>query len=192
MVKTVQLDIPLNILVGLGISWMARGRLVREESVLNKYFLVNLLYAVFVFAPVGFFLYYNYTDWSLMYFVDPKTLDASCGVAAGYGYIFGSLAGFYAGWICIKRGRADFIAPMAIAVSCVLGLYTLVTLPRLLNVGTYAQYHSDYDMPFILFTRLFLHLLWIGAYCGLPLYLIWRKLSGEESVSRADRPVDDH
>ncbi len=67
MVKTVYIDIPLNILVGLGVCWLAREKLKEEESVFNKYFLADILYTLFFFAPVGFFLYYAYTDWSLMY-----------------------------------------------------------------------------------------------------------------------------
>ena len=107
-----------------------------------------LLFAGAGVAVPGLAFLEKYPDWDLQYFVDSSTLPV--GVPAAFAAVV-----IIAGFLGAKCG-ARYPRLVAAAAS-LLGLFTIATLPRTLQMGTHAEYLAGATAP------LGADFLWFGA-----------------------------
>ena len=73
--------IPIGLLLGMSLAWLARGELARSEAplVLARPFLVAVGFGAIVYAPVVAYFLVSHGDWSYLYLVRhaelPSALD---------------------------------------------------------------------------------------------------------------------
>ncbi|AKV03867.1 hypothetical protein AKJ09_10530 [Labilithrix luteola] len=138
--------IPVGLLVGMTLAWLARSELARSEVplVLARPFLVALGLSVLVFAPVvGYFAAFH-GDWAYLYLVRwnrvPSALDLAFVLVAAAQIPLGfALA---SPWAIAKRS-SRFLTASAIALGVVLAA-SAVTARRLGVSATYAQYQGGF------------------------------------------------
>lgn len=118
-----------------------------RHAVRNWYFLALVMFQLFFFIPLGTYLYFYYPDWSLMFFADPAAMDPVAvrltGLFAVAGYMIAAMVGFAVSATLIRKDRARqaWIATVVVAVG--LGVFSLITMTRLMEVGTYAEFTAS-------------------------------------------------
>ncbi|MFO8058859.1 MAG: hypothetical protein R6V10_16350 [bacterium] len=148
MIKTVQFDITASLVLGLVVPLLCPAYVKQARyAVRNWYFMALVMFQLFFFIPLGTYLYFYYPDWSLMFFADPAAMDPVAvrltGLFAVSGYMIAAMAGFAVSATLIRKNRARQ-AWMAFAVLAAgLGLFSLITMPRLMEVGTYAEFTAS-------------------------------------------------
>jgi len=144
---TVPFDIILSFILGAVIVLACSARVKEEESAFfNPYFLGAVLFEVCFFLPFGVYLYYFYPDWSWMYFFDPGKLQPQTlkllGLVAMACYLGSLILGFQVAQFLIRQGRAK-VALLMIATALVgLGIFSLITINRLMFIGSYADFQA--------------------------------------------------
>jgi hypothetical protein len=143
--KTVPFDILLNFIIGMlaALAWREGVRRHRNLA-LNRYLLGVVLFELFFFIPLGAYLYFFFPDWSLMYFVDPAALSEGAREAVGGAalacYLAAIMGGFLLAAYLVRKDRGG-IAMLILALAALgLGVFSAVTLARLMGVGTCAQF----------------------------------------------------
>ena len=130
-------DIPFAFVAAGTLSWRAQGR--RPD--------LAMLYVGAGIAVPGLAFLEAYPDWDWQYFVDSTSLPM------GTSAIFCGLL-MIAGWAGQKAGAC--CPKVVVAVAALLGVFSLVTLPRTLYVGDRAAYLADQaaflPMSFIVFS----------------------------------------
>jgi len=144
---TVPFDIVLSFIFGAVIALAGSAR-VREvkSAFLNPYFLAAILFEVCFFLPFGVYLYYFYPDWSWMYFFDPGKLELRTlkllGFLAMAGYLGSLILGFQVAQFLIRQGRGKVAWGMVLTALVALGLFGLLTINRLMFIGSYSDYRT--------------------------------------------------
>jgi hypothetical protein len=131
--------------LGLLVALACReGVSAHKNLVVNRYLLGVVLFELFFFIPLGAYLYFFYPDWSLMYFVDPGTLDQGARVMVGATALCGYMAAIVSGYILAARllrtDRDGAVMIIFIATALILGVFSLVTMSRLMGIGAYSDW----------------------------------------------------
>jgi len=121
-----------------------RGIGSARSLLLNRYFLATVLIEIFLFIPLGAYLISFYPAWSLTYFTDPGTwqtenLEWLAGGAMA-GYLAANIAGFALAARLVRSGRSRDAWFALLGIAAVLGIFSLITLPQLTLVGTFADW----------------------------------------------------
>ena len=190
MIQTVPVDIQLNVITGLLLAGQSSGLLVKPETgPFNRAFLITMGFGIFVFLPIGAYLFIEWADWSLMYFIDPARLAPgwSLGLAL-LSYQVSLATGFFTGHHLHFHGKITIYWILVAAFVFLFAAFSFFTYDRLLNVGSYEEFHSVGGVEPIIKTRLFFIFIPIFIYFGAPLYFIvssLKKLSASENI-----PID--
>jgi hypothetical protein len=145
---TVPFDILLSFIFGAGIALACAPQVKGAGSaVLNPCFLGAVLFEIFFFLPFGIYLYCFYTDWSWMYFINPAQLAPRTvkilGFAAMIGYLAALIAGFQVAQFLVRRRLEKTGWAMLGAALLALAVFSLLTINRLMNIGSYNAYFAD-------------------------------------------------
>lgn len=142
------LALPIGLLMGLSLAWLARVELAHSEIplVLTRPFLVSLGLGVLVYAPVVAYFVVMHGDWAYLYLVRftrvPSALDLTFVALAAAQVPLGlSIA---SRWAVARRGQ------VLLTFGVILGVIVLVTCiatsPRLAVSASFAQYHAGFGV----------------------------------------------
>ncbi len=140
------LSIPVGLLFGVALAWIARAELARYESplLLARPFVVALGFGLLVFGPVVGAFVALHGDWAYLYFVRwsrvPSALDLALAAFAGLQVPLGFAAA--APWAIAKRGNR--LARVAAVLGVLLVAAGVVFARRLGVSASYAQYHGGF------------------------------------------------
>lgn len=140
--------LPLGLLMGLTLAWLARGELARSEValVLARPFLVALGLGVLVYAPVvGYFLWFH-GDWAWLYLVRtsriPSAVDLGLVLLAG-----ASVPAGFAGAVPFASGkRGAPLFKVGAAIGGVVLVAGALVARRLAVSATYTQFHAGFGL----------------------------------------------
>lgn len=138
--------LPIGLLVGMSLAWLARAELARSEVplVLTRPFLVAAGFGAILFAPVVAYFVAMYNDWSYLYLVRPlavpSAVDMTLVLVAAAQVPLGF--GLAAPWAIAKRGPA--LLKVALVISAVLLIACVILARRLSVSASYAQYHAAF------------------------------------------------
>jgi hypothetical protein len=140
------LAMPVGVLLGMALAWVARAELARSEVplVLARPFLVALGLGLLVFAPVTGYFVWLHGDWAYLYLVRSGRIASAldlvlvlaCGASVPAGFALATP------WAIQRRSTA-----LLWASAGVLGLTLLATgilSARLRVSGSYAQVHGGF------------------------------------------------
>ncbi|HUT51943.1 MAG TPA: hypothetical protein VM658_00995 [bacterium] len=145
MSKTVPFDILLNFIIGMlaALAWR-EGLREHQSLAINRYLLGVVLFELFFFIPLGAYLYFFFPDWSLMYFVNPAALAESTREAVGglalLAYMAAIVGGFLLAADLVRKDRDGTAMLILLIAAVALGVFSALTLARLMGVGTYAEF----------------------------------------------------
>ncbi len=142
------LALPVGLLIGISLAWLARLELARSEVplVLARPFLVALGMGFLVFGPVVGYSVALHGDWAYLYLVRfnqmPSAIDLALVVVASAMVPLGfALA---TPWAMAKRGPALF--KLSAAIAAVLVIACAIGARRLSVSASYAQYHASFGV----------------------------------------------
>lgn len=140
------LALPIGLLLGLSLAWLARVELARSEVplVLARPFLVALGFAAIVYAPVVGYAVALHGDWAYLYLIRfarvPSAVDLGLVLIAAASVPAGFALG--APWALARRGR-PFVR-VGSAIAFVLVVMMILAVKRLAISASYAQYHEHF------------------------------------------------
>jgi hypothetical protein len=142
------LALPVGLLAGMSLAWLARAELTRSELplALARPFLVAVALGALVFGPVvGYFAAFH-GDWAYLYLVRwsgvPSAVDLVLVVMAAAQVPLGfALA---SRWAIAKRGVR--LLQVAFAVAIPVAVASVLASRRLTVSATYAQYHGAFGL----------------------------------------------
>lgn len=141
--KTIPFDLIFNFMLGLFIPYVARDRLRKIDTIfLNKYFGAVLLVAVAIMAPVGYFIFAYYPDWSMMYFVNPAGAHPYLKFVVVGMYIFANLLGYITGQSFVKQHRDKLALGLLITLGLVLGAFSAINAKRFYFLTGFRDYQD--------------------------------------------------
>ncbi len=154
MIKTVPIDLSLNLIIGLVLAGLAADYLqLPGIGVFNKALVWTILYGLLVFVPIGAVLFLFWPDWSLMYFLDPEQLPRHLSLTfALIAYQLALISGFFIGQLLVTNRRLETLILLIKANIAMLVFFSAMTLDRIFNVGSYDAFHSS-DGSLALFYR---------------------------------------
>jgi hypothetical protein len=140
------LALPVGLLLGMTLAWLARVELARSEVplLLARPFLVALAFGVIVFAPAAGYFAARHGDWTYLYLVRwsrvPSAVDLVLVLAAGLTIPLGfALA---TPWAIARRGARLFQVAAGVALAVVIAS---ALLARRLGVSaSFAQFHGGF------------------------------------------------
>ena len=101
-----------------------------------------LTFEAIIVWPVSLYYYLVYPDWSWMYFVDPRRLPNGMSLLVLLAFVAVLLGGYLTGWAMLRARREKHLfATIAGVFALLLGL-ALGLRGRLLNQGTFGEYHA--------------------------------------------------
>ena len=140
------LAIPVGLLLGMTLAWLARAELARSEVplLLARPFLIALGLGALVFAPVvGYFAAWH-GDWAYLYLVSssrvPSAVDLFLVLVAAIQVPLGFAIA--TPWAIAKRGARVF--QVMAGVAGVVVIVCAVAARRLSVSASYAQYHGGF------------------------------------------------
>jgi hypothetical protein len=140
------LAVPIGLLFGLSLAWLARVELARSEVplLLARPFLIALGFGAIVFGPVIGYSVALHGDWAYLYLVRyarvPSAVDLGLVILAAGSVPLGFAIG--APWALAKRGT-PFLRVGAV-IGVVLLVATALSLKRLGVSASYAQFHGGF------------------------------------------------
>jgi hypothetical protein len=140
------LAIPVGLLLGMTLAWVARAELARSEValVLTRPFLVALGLGAIVFAPVVGYFTALHGDWAYLYLVRwtriPSAVDLLlvllCAVQVPLGFAIATP------WAIARRGTR--LLQVNAAIALLLVVVCAVFARRLAVSASFAQYHGGF------------------------------------------------
>ncbi len=113
----------------------------------NWYFAALVMFELFFFIPLGTYLFFFYPDWSLMFFADPAAMQPVAlkltGLSAVAGYMIAAMGGFAVSSALIRKEKARKAWIIAGVLAAGLAVFSIITMTRLMEVGTYAQFTAS-------------------------------------------------
>ena len=140
------LAIPLGLIIGMTLAWVARAELARSEVplVLARPFLVALGLGTVVFAPVAGYFAALHGDWAYLYLVPwarvPSAVDLLLVVVAALQVPLGFAVA--TPWAIAKRGTR--LLQVNAAIAAVVVVVCAVFARRLSVSASFAQYHGGF------------------------------------------------
>ena len=142
------LALPISLLIGMSLAWLARVELARSEVplVLTRPFLVAAGLGAIVHAPVLAYFVTMHGDWTYLYLVRfsriPSAVDLAlvclAAVQVPLGFALASP------WAIAKRGPA--LLKAGAVVGALLVVACIVAARRLSVSASYAQYHAGFGV----------------------------------------------
>lgn len=147
MIKTVPFDIILSFMIGLAVPLLLADRVKRAGGVMSdQSFLATALFELFFFIPIGAYLYFFHTDWSLMYFVDPGQYGISTRILIGVVslslYMGATVLGYAAASFMVRAGMERKAAIVFVALAVLLGVFSAFTFRQLTMIGSFAEWRA--------------------------------------------------
>lgn len=140
------LAIPVGLLIGMTLAWIARAELARSEVplVLARPFLVACALGLFVFAPVVGYFAALHGDWAYLYLVRWSRVPSALDLLLVFGAAVQVPLGFAiaAPWAIAKRGTR--VLQVTAAVAAVLVIACAVCARRLSVSASFTQYHGGF------------------------------------------------
>ncbi len=140
------LALPIGLLIGMSLAWLARVELARSEVplVLARPFLVAAALGAIVHAPVVGYFVAMHGDWSYLYLIRfsriPSAVDLTLVVVAAAQVPLGfALA---SPWAMAKRGPA--LLKIGVAIGALLLAGCIIASRRLAVSASYAQFHAGF------------------------------------------------
>ena len=140
------LALPIGLLIGMSLAWLARIELARSEVplVLARPFLVAAALGAIVYAPVVAYFVAMHGDWAYLYLIRfsriPSAVDLTLVVLAAAQVPLGfALA---SPWAMAKRGPALLKIGVVIGVLLLAGC--IIASRRLAVSASYAQFHAGF------------------------------------------------
>jgi hypothetical protein len=140
------LAMPIGLLLGLTLAWLARVELARSDVplVLARPFLVALGFGAIVFGPVVGYAVALHGDWAYLYLLRfsrvPSAIDLGLELLAAACVPAGFAIG--APWALAKRGTPFVRAGTGLALVVV--VLAILAVKRLAISASYAQYHEHF------------------------------------------------
>jgi hypothetical protein len=140
------LALPVGLLLGMSLAWMARFELARSEVplVLARPFLVALGLGALVHAPVAAYFVLMHGDWAYLYLVRfgqvPSAVDLALLLVVAAQVPLGFA--LTAPWAIAKRGGS--LLKVTVAGGALLVLACVLSSRRLAVSASYAQYHAGF------------------------------------------------
>jgi hypothetical protein len=142
------LALPIGLLIGMSLAWLARAELARSEVplVLARPFLVAAALGAIVYAPVVAYFVTMHGDWAYLYLARfsriPSAVDLTLVIIAAAQVPLGLAVA--SPWATAKRG------PALLTVGAIIGTIVIVACvlaSRRLSVSaSYAQYHAGFGI----------------------------------------------
>lgn len=140
------LALPIGLLIGMSLAWLARVELARSEVplVLARPFLVAAALGSIVYAPVVAYFVAMHGDWAYLYLVRvsriPSAIDLALVLLAAAQVPLGfALA---SPWAMAKRGPA--LLKVGVVIGALLFAGCIVGARRLAVSASYAQFHGGF------------------------------------------------
>lgn len=140
--------LPVGLLVGVTLAWIARAELARSEVplILARPFVIAVALAVLVYGPVVAYFTARHGDWCYLYLVRwsrvPSAVDlvavVACSAAVPLGFALATP------WAIAKRGPR--VLQVCVAVTLIILMVLVVGSRRLGVSATYAQYHGGFGV----------------------------------------------
>jgi len=140
--------LPVGLLLGMTLAWVARAELARSEVplVLARPFLVALGLGVTVFAPVVGYFAALHGDWAYLYLVPwsrvPSAVDLVLVLVAALQVPLGFAIG--TPWAIAKRGTR--VLQLSAALATLLVLASAIFARRLSVSASFTQYHGGFGV----------------------------------------------
>lgn len=197
MIKTVPIDISLNLIIGLVLAGSAGDYLrTSEVKVFNKAFAYTFMYGFLVFLPIGALLFIWWPDWSLMYFIDAERLPRNISLVIILGsYQLALVSGFFIGHHLTVNKRMETLALLVVLNMIFLLYFCGLAADRIFNVGTHhAFYYENASIEPFFSSSLCYAFIPIILYFSIPLLYTVRRVkylhstinessSGEDTIS---------
>jgi len=142
------LALPIGLLIGMSLAWLARAELARSEVplVLARPFLVAVGLGAIVYAPVVAYFVSMHGDWAYLYLVRfarvPSAVDLTLVLLAAAQIPLGFAVA--SPWAMARRGpallKAGLVIVALVLVACV------VSARRLSVSASFAQYHGGFGV----------------------------------------------
>ena len=156
---------------------LTAGPDIKRNGVFTKYFWRAFIFQIFIFFPIGLYLFLTWPDWSWMYWVNNITTPGWVKVLALSGYIVSFLIGYIASAYFIKQDRQS-VAYVLVAIG-VIGILVIsvVGFKSLIHLGTHEEFVME-TAPYVWEDPKFvISAVLIGIYFGLPAaILIYKNL----------------
>ncbi len=139
---------PIGLILGVSLAWLARVELARSEVplVLARPFLVAVGFGGIVYAPVVAYFLVRYGDWAYLFLLRqaeiPSAVDLALLLVAALQLPLGFAIA--APWAIAKRGPA--LLKMGAAAGAVVLVLCVVGARRLAVSASYAQYHAGFGV----------------------------------------------
>jgi len=130
------------VLVGLVFAACARVQFSGGAAPWGRELVAVLSFEAIIVWPVSLYYYLVFPDWSWMYFVDPHRLPRGVSILVLLAFVAMLLGGYLAGWALLRAHREKYLYGAVAGVLLSLFVFTLACRGRLVNSGTFAEYHS--------------------------------------------------
>lgn len=136
----------------------------------KKYFWYPFGVTLVFFLPLGFYLAYRFSDWSLMYYLEPPSRSVLFSIFVAGVYALSFAGGYRFGVSKVRMGQALWGRVWVGLVAAGIGIFCLATWNRLMNVGTAAEFQSGAARPFAEVTSLLMPNVIVGSIYGALLF----------------------
>ncbi len=140
------LALPVALLVGGSLAWLARAELARSEVplVLSRPFLVALAFALLVLLPVAGYFTAFHGDWAYLYVVDASRVPSAADLVLALFAAALVPAGFAIAAPLAASRRATRLLQIGAVLAIVLAIACAVSSRRLGVSATYAQWRGGF------------------------------------------------
>jgi hypothetical protein len=140
--------LPIGLLIGLSLAWLARVELARSEVplVLARPFLVALGYGAIIHGPVTAYFLAMHADWAYLYLVRPWLVPSAVDLALVLACAAQIPLGFALAtpWAIAKRGPA--LLKLGALIGALVLVGCVVAARRLSVSASYMQYHGGFGV----------------------------------------------
>ncbi len=144
----VPLSLPVGLLLGISLAWLARGELARSDVplVLARPFLLACSLGLFAMAPVVGYFAALHADWAWLYLVRdgrvPSAVDLAAALLAGGAVPIGFA--ITAPWAIARRSTR--VVQLSAGLAALLLVLALIFMRRLSVSATYTQFHGGFGV----------------------------------------------
>ncbi|MBI2060782.1 MAG: hypothetical protein HYT87_13520 [Nitrospirae bacterium] len=153
----------------------------------KKYFWWPFAATAVFFLPLGFYLAYRFSDWSLMYYVEPPSGNTLFSLFVACVYAGAFAGGYRFGLSKVRLGQVKWGRVMVGLIAAGIGIFCLATWNRLMNIGTMAEYQAGAGRPFAEVMGLLVPNVIVGSIYGALMFLALAHFHREGR--RPSRPV---
>lgn len=136
-------DLTVSFVAGQLLALSAIKQLKKESSLFfNKYLYIAILWMAILYAPSAMFFFHNWTDWNVMYVLEPEALPSYVIWLDNSALFLAIMFGFILAHILIRKEKEKFVVACSIAALAILFIFMWITYDRSFYVGTYAEWKT--------------------------------------------------